>query len=172
MKWKHSRDHLAKNKYCGAIVDKRTVFCICGQKVSLDNDYDDSRLNEHSKNSRCKVNNKKRQLGLPGLFSVLPNPKKSKDSPLSPSLPSSPPSLTLLSIKPCPGLSSEQITSYISQTSITYKDTQWREIIGKEIFPNRFSNETGFSIKKLKGEERTQFNYQVISESEWFIDRV
>ncbi|RIB09251.1 hypothetical protein C2G38_2044479 [Gigaspora rosea] len=176
MKWKHSRDRLVKNKYCGVIVDKRTVFCICGQKVSLDNDYNDSRLNKYSKNSKCKVNNKKKQLGLPGLFSVLPNSKKSKDSLLSPSLPSLPPSSPLLStlssIKPCSGLSSEQITSYINRTPSTYGGARRREIIGKEMFLDRFSSETGFSFKKLKGEEITQFNNQIISKSEWFIDRV
>ncbi|CAG8845625.1 10918_t:CDS:1, partial [Gigaspora margarita] len=119
MKWKHTQAHLASNKFCGAIVDKRTVFCVCGQKITLDNDYDESRLNEHSKNSRYKVNNKKRQLGLPGLFSVLPNPKKKKENFSS----SPPPTLSSLSLypnKPCPGLRSEQISSYINRTPSIY----------------------------------------------------
>ncbi|RIB06451.1 hypothetical protein C2G38_2217041 [Gigaspora rosea] len=162
MKWKYTRACLASNKFCGAIVDERTVFCVCGQKVTLDNDYDESRLNEHSNNSRCKVNNKKRQLGLPGLFPVLPNPpKKKKNFPSSSPLPilslssssplptlsslsSSSPLPTLLSPflypnKPCPGLRSEQIRSYINRTPFIY-------------------------------EEVLQFNQQIIAESKWFID--
>src|SRR5260364_674 len=118
MKWKHTQARLASNKFCGAIVDERTVFCVCGQKIILDNDYDESRLIEHSKNSRCKLNNKKKQLGLPGLFSVLPNPKKRKENSLL--LLSSSPSLLLFSDKSCPGLYSKQINSYINRTPSTY----------------------------------------------------
>lgn len=169
MKWKHTRDRLASNKFCGAIVDKRTVFCVCGQKITLDNDYDESRLNEHSNNSRCKINNKKRQLGLPGLFQVLPNPKKKKENSLSP--PSSPPPQSLFPDKPCPGLHSEQISSYINRTPSIYGGARRREVIGKEMFQDKFSNEMKFNSKKLKEEEMIQFNHQIISESEWYIDR-
>jgi hypothetical protein len=59
LKWKHTRTRLSDNKFCAAIINKREVFCKCGQKVILDNDYDEKRLNEHSRNSRCKINNQK-----------------------------------------------------------------------------------------------------------------
>ncbi|CAG8553684.1 25038_t:CDS:10, partial [Racocetra persica] len=78
MKWKHTRARLASNIFCGAIIDEHTVFCVCGQKIVLDNDYDESRLIEYSKNSRCKLNNKKKQLGLP---TVTPDPKNIKYTP-------------------------------------------------------------------------------------------
>ncbi|CAG8788103.1 28896_t:CDS:1 [Gigaspora margarita] len=103
---------------------------MCRQKIILDNNYDESRLIEHSKNSRCNLNNKKRQLGLSGLFSVLPNPKKRKEnSPLLPlssplSSLSSSPSLPSFPNKPCPGLYSEQINSYINRTPSTYGGAQ------------------------------------------------
>ncbi|CAG8640866.1 10640_t:CDS:1, partial [Funneliformis caledonium] len=42
-----------------AIISKCVVFCICRQKVLLDKDYDDLQLNEYSRSSRCKLNNKK-----------------------------------------------------------------------------------------------------------------
>ncbi|RGB23053.1 hypothetical protein C1646_775082 [Rhizophagus diaphanus] len=54
LKWKHTRTRLSDNKFCAAIINKRKVFCKCGQKVILDNDYDKKRLNEHSRNSRLK----------------------------------------------------------------------------------------------------------------------
>ncbi|CAG8584460.1 5235_t:CDS:2, partial [Gigaspora rosea] len=191
---KHTRACLASNKFCGAIVNEHTVFCMCGQKVILDNDYDESRLNEHSNNSRCKVNNKKRQLGLPGLFPVLPNPpKKKKNSPSSSPLPtlslssssplptlsslsSSSPLPTLLSPslypnKPCSGLRSEQIRSYINRTPSTYGGARWRDIIEKEMFQDKFSNQMKFNSKKLNEEEVLQFNQQIITKSKWFIDR-
>ncbi|RIB03433.1 hypothetical protein C2G38_2225023 [Gigaspora rosea] len=134
-KWKHTRARLASNKFCRAIVDERTVFCMCGQKVTLDNDYDESRLNEYSNNSRCKVNNKKRQLGLPGLFPVLPNPpKKKKNSPSSSPLPT----LSLSSSSPPPTL-----------TPSTYGGARRRDIIGKEMFQDKFSNQMKFNSKKL-----------------------
>ncbi|CAG8608459.1 8429_t:CDS:1, partial [Scutellospora calospora] len=164
------------NIFCGAIIDERTVFCVCGQKIVLDNDYDESRLIEHSKNSRCKLNNKKKQLGLPGLFPVLPNSKKRKENPPlssyppSSSLPLSP-SLPPFPNKPCPGLHSEQISSYINRTPSTYGGARRREVIGKEMFPNKFSNNMNFNSKKLNEEEIIQFNQQVMVESEWFIDR-
>ncbi|CAG8796569.1 23758_t:CDS:1, partial [Dentiscutata erythropus] len=109
------------NKFCGAIVDKRTVFCICGQKIILDNNYNESRLNKHSKNSRYKVNNKKRQLDLPGLFPVLPKPSKKKENSSSLSPPPILSSLSLYQNKPCFGLYSEQISSYINRTLFTYR---------------------------------------------------
>ncbi|CAB4445038.1 unnamed protein product [Rhizophagus irregularis] len=106
-----------KNKFYGAIINEHAVFCICGQKVILDKDYDEYRLNEHSNNSRCKLNNKKRQLGLPGLFPIIP--KKAKNTP---SNSESPPSLLepLTPNIPCPGLISEQISIYINRTPATY----------------------------------------------------
>ncbi|CAB4413664.1 unnamed protein product [Rhizophagus irregularis] len=120
------------------------IFCICGQKVLLDKDYNESRLIEHSKNSRCKLNNKKRQLGLPGLFPILPKPKKAKyTSELSTPPPISP--LSDIPDKLYPGLVSEEI----------YK----------------FSSKSHFNSKKLNEDEMIQFNQQIIAESEWVIDR-
>lgn len=104
---------MAKNEFCGAIINERAVFYICGQKVLFDKDYNESRLIEHYKNSRCKVNNKKWQLGLPGLFPILPKPKKAKDTPE----PSTPPPISPLSDIPdklCPELVSEEIRLYIN----------------------------------------------------------
>ncbi|CAG8854386.1 22064_t:CDS:1, partial [Gigaspora margarita] len=160
------------NKFCGAIVDERTVFCVYRQKIILDNDYDESRLIKYSKNSKCNLNNKKRQLGLPGLFSVLSNPKKRKEnSPLSPlSLPSSSlsssllssPSLPLFPNKPCPGLYSEQINSYINRTPSTYRGAQRCELVRKKMFPNKFSNNMKFDSKQLNEEEIFQFNQQIM----------
>lgn len=120
MKWKHTKTRLSENKFCAAIIDKRAVFCICGQKVILDNDYDKSRLNEYSRNSRCKMNNQKRQLGLPGLFPILLKPKKVKESLEISENPSPPPSL--FPNIPCSGLRSEQINIYINRTPATYGD--------------------------------------------------
>ncbi|PKY19470.1 hypothetical protein RhiirB3_432533 [Rhizophagus irregularis] len=122
MKWKHTKEHLAKNKFCGAIINERAVFCICGQKVILNKNYDKSRLNEHSNNSRCKLNNKKRQLGLPGLFPIIPKKgaskairplKKAKNTP-SDSESSLLPLESLTPNIPCPGLISKQISIYIN----------------------------------------------------------
>jgi hypothetical protein len=45
---------LAKNEFCRTIINEHAVFCICGQKVLLNKDYNESKLIEHSKNSRCK----------------------------------------------------------------------------------------------------------------------
>ncbi|CAB4444944.1 unnamed protein product [Rhizophagus irregularis] len=117
LKNQHTKECLAKNKFYGAIINEHAVFCICGQKVILDKDYDEYRLNEHSNNSRCKLNNKKRQLGLPGLFPIIP--KKAKNTP---SNSESPPSLLepLTPNIPCPGLISEQISIYINRTPATY----------------------------------------------------
>ncbi|CAG8817639.1 43690_t:CDS:2, partial [Gigaspora margarita] len=192
-KWKYTRACLASNKFCRTIVDKRIVFCVYRQKVTLNNDYNKSRLNEYSNNSRCKVNNKKRQLGLPELFLVLPNPsKKKKNSPSSFPLPilllsslSPPPTLSSLSSssplpmllslslypnKPCSGLCSEQIRSYINRILSTYGSAQRYNIIGKEMFQDKFLNQMKFNFKKLNKEEVLQFNQQIIAESEWFID--
>ncbi|PKK57151.1 hypothetical protein RhiirC2_798590 [Rhizophagus irregularis] len=82
--------------------------------VILDNDYDEKRLNEYSRNSKCKINNQKQQLGLPGLFPILLNPKKVREDLEDSSPP--PPPLSLLSFpnKPYPGLHSEQIVAYIN----------------------------------------------------------
>ncbi|RIB03611.1 hypothetical protein C2G38_2224553 [Gigaspora rosea] len=165
MKWKHTRARLASNKFCGAIVDERTVFCVCEQKVTLDNDYDKSRLNEHSNNSRYKKNS-------PSSF-PLPTLSLSSSSPpptLS-SLSSSSPLPTLLSPslypnKPCPGLRSEQIRSYINRTPSTYGGARRHDIIGKEMFQDKFSNQMKFNSKKLNKEEVLQFNQQIIAESE------
>ncbi|CAB4434860.1 unnamed protein product [Rhizophagus irregularis] len=144
--WKYTRERLAKNEFCGAIINERAVFCICGQKVLLDKDYNESRLIEHFKNSRCKVNNKKRQLGLPGLFPILPKPKKAKDTPEL----STPPPISPLSDIPdklCPGLVSEEIRLYINRTPASYEG-------------------------KLNEDEMIQLNQQIIAESEWVIDRI
>ncbi|GBC08461.1 hypothetical protein RclHR1_08130004 [Rhizophagus clarus] len=119
MKWKHIKERLAKNKFCGAIIDERAVFSICGQRVILDKDYDKSRLNEHSNNSRCKLNNKKRQLGLPGLFPVVP--KKAKNTPLDLK---SPPLLLVKPLTPnipCSEFTSKQIFIYINQIPAMYR---------------------------------------------------
>ncbi|PKY48484.1 hypothetical protein RhiirA4_422203 [Rhizophagus irregularis] len=169
MKWKHTKTRLSENKFCAAIIDKRAVFCICGQKVILDNDYDESRLNEHSRNSRCKMNNQKRQLGLPGLFPILPKPKKVKESLEISENPPPPPSL--FPNIPCPGLHSEQINIYINRTPATYEGARRREVIGKEMYPNKFPSKTPFNYKRLNEEEIIQFNQQIIIESEWVIDR-
>ncbi|GET66686.1 hypothetical protein GLOIN_2v1767203 [Rhizophagus irregularis DAOM 181602=DAOM 197198] len=80
------------NKFCAAIINKCEVFCKCGQKVILDNDYDVKRLNKHSRNLRLREY-------------------------LEYSLPPPPPSF---SNKPCPGFHSEQIVTYINQTPATY----------------------------------------------------
>ncbi|CAB5195328.1 unnamed protein product [Rhizophagus irregularis] len=143
MKWKHTKTRLFENKFCAAIIDKRAVFCICGQKVILDNDYDESRLNEHSRNS----NNQKRQLGLPGLFPILPKPKKVKESLEISENPSSPPSL--FPNIPCPGLRSEQINIYINRTPAIYGGARRREVIGKEMYPNKFPSKNHLIIKGL-----------------------
>jgi len=172
LKWKHTRTRLSDNKFCAAIINKREVFCKCRQKVILDNDYDEKRLNEHSRNSRCKINNQKRQLGLPGLFPVLPNPKKVREDledSLPPPPPPSPPSFPN---KPCPELHSEQIITYINRTPAIYEGIRRREVIGKEMFPNKFPNKLPFNSKKLNKEEITDLNQQMIVESEWFIDRL
>ncbi|CAG8823045.1 2512_t:CDS:2, partial [Dentiscutata erythropus] len=113
------------NKFCGATVDEHIVFCICRQKVILNSDYDKKRLIKHFENSRYKLNNEKKQLGLPGLFLVLPNTKKRKENSwLSP-----PSSLSLLSFldKPCYRLYSKQISSYINRTPFTYRGEQQRD---------------------------------------------
>ncbi|RIB03296.1 hypothetical protein C2G38_2225512 [Gigaspora rosea] len=127
------------------------------------------RLIEHSRNSRCKLNNNKKQ---PGLFSVLSNSKKRKEnsplSSLSSSLSSS--SLPLFLNTPCPGLYSEQINSYINRTLSIYGVAQQHELVGKEIFSNKFQNNMKFDSKQLNKEEILQFNQQMIIESEWFID--
>ncbi|CAG8605653.1 4322_t:CDS:1 [Funneliformis mosseae] len=110
MKWKHTRERLSKNNFCGAIINEHAVFCICRQKVLLDKDYDDSQLNEYSRSSRCKLNNKKQQLGLSDLFPILPN-KKTKNTTLellSPSL------INLTLNIPYPEFISEQIKTYIN----------------------------------------------------------
>ncbi|PKC53456.1 hypothetical protein RhiirA1_404310, partial [Rhizophagus irregularis] len=172
IQWKHTRTRLSDNKFCAAIINKREVFCKCGQKVILDNDYDEKRLNEHSRNSRCKINNQKRQLGLPGLFPVLPNPKKVREDLEDSSPPPPPPSPPSFPNKPCPGLHSEQIVTYINRTPATYGGARRREVIGKEMFPNKFPNKLPFNSKKLNKEEITDFNQQMIVESEWFIDRL
>ncbi|CAB4442583.1 unnamed protein product [Rhizophagus irregularis] len=100
MKWKHTKTRLFENKFCAAIIDKHAVFCICGQKVILDNDYDELRFNEHSRNLRCKMNNQKCQLGLPDLFPILPKLKKVKESLEISENPSPSPSFIYLSISP------------------------------------------------------------------------
>ncbi|GBC47377.2 uncharacterized protein OCT59_002033 [Rhizophagus irregularis] len=96
LKWKHTRTRLSDNKFCAAIINKREVFCKCGQKVILDNDYDEKRLNEHSRNSRLRE-----------------DLEDSSPPPPPPSPPSFP-------NKPCPGLHSEQIVTYINRTPATY----------------------------------------------------
>ncbi|CAB4436211.1 unnamed protein product [Rhizophagus irregularis] len=168
--WKYTRERLAKNEFCGAIINERAVFCICGQKVLLDKDYNESRLIEHSKNSRCKLNNKKRQLGLPGLFPILPKPKKAKDtSELSTPPPISP--LSDIPDKLCPGLVSEEIRLYINRTPASYGGARRREFIGKDLFPDKFSSKSHFNSKKLNEDEMIQLNQQIIAKSEWVIDR-
>ncbi|CAG8670640.1 16356_t:CDS:2, partial [Funneliformis caledonium] len=105
-----SLEHLSKNNFCKAIINEHAVFCICEQKVLLDKDYDNSRLNEHSRSSRCKLNNKKQQLGLPGLFPILPNKKTKNTTP-------EPLSLSLTNLTPnisCSKLIFEQIKTYIN----------------------------------------------------------
>ncbi|CAG8501805.1 20379_t:CDS:2 [Gigaspora margarita] len=167
----------SSNKFCGAIVDECTVICVCGQEIILDNDYDKSRLIEHSKNSRYNLNNKKKQLGLPGLFLVLSNPKKRKEnfllSPLSSpsSSLSSSPSLPLFLNKPCPGLYSKQINSYINRTPSTYGGAQQHELVGKEMFPNKFSNNIKFDSKQLNKEEILQFNQQIMKATEGIFEQ-
>ncbi|PKB97219.1 hypothetical protein RhiirA5_433527 [Rhizophagus irregularis] len=42
----------------------------------------------------------------------------------------------------------------------------------KEMFSNKFPNKLPFNSKKLNKEEITNFNQQMIVESEWFIDRL
>ncbi|UZO23436.1 uncharacterized protein OCT59_015776 [Rhizophagus irregularis] len=148
LKWKHTQTRLSDNKFCAAIINKHEVFCKCGQKVILDNDYDEKRLNEHSRNSRLRE-----------------DLEDSSPPPPPPSPPSFP-------NKPCPGLHSEQIVTYINRTPATYGGARRREVIGKEMFPNKFPNKLPFNSKKLNKEEITDFNQQMIVESEWFIDRL
>ena len=105
---------------------------------------------------------------MPGLFPVLSNKKikniTSENSehsllPLSPNI-------------PCSELTSEQIKAYINRTPVTYGGVCQREIIGKEMFPDKFSCEGRFDSKKLSNDEIIEFNKKIAAESEWFIDRL
>ncbi|CAB4436294.1 unnamed protein product [Rhizophagus irregularis] len=168
--WKYTRERLAKNEFCGAIINERAVFCICGQKVLLDKDYNESRLIEHSKNSRCKLNNKKRQLGLPGLFPILPKPKKQK---------------TLqnyqhhhqyhhfqiFQINCALDLFLKKYVYTLTEHQLHNGGARRREFIGKDLFPDKFSSKSHFNSKKLNEDEMIQLNQQIIAKSEWVIDR-
>jgi hypothetical protein len=95
---------------------------------------------------------------LPSLFSVSSKKVKEATSVIS--------ELSVSSNIPCPELTSKQIKMYINRTPVTYGGACRRELIEKEMFPDKFSCEICFDSKKLSKDEIIEFNKKIASESE------
>ncbi|CAB4407584.1 unnamed protein product [Rhizophagus irregularis] len=81
-----------------------------------------------------------------GLTNILEIPRLKESLEISENPPPPP---SLFPNIPCPGLHSEQINIYINRTPATYGGARRREVIGKEMYPNKFPSKTPFNYKRL-----------------------
>jgi len=117
---KFTKKSLGEHNLVSHIVDSKTVYCICGNKIRLDKEWDPDFLIRHAKNNRCQEARKGRQ-AITKFFPV--NDTKNTK-------------------KPCKGLRSDKIANYLECIGmlVVFGGSRPIKEIAKEIFPQSFEN--------------------------------
>ena len=133
------------------------VECICGKRIALNRDYEETNLTKHLQNG-CNLKNK--QPGITNFFKYTSELDRSDEVDKPIELPAK--------RKPCQGLSGGKYQQYIERTPIEVGGTRRREVIAKELFP--ITSEYRFN--RLSKDQKLEFNRQYRAESKWIIDRI
>ena len=91
-KKKLTRKLLGEHNLVSHIIDSKTVYCVCGDRIRLDKEWDPDLLIWHAKNNRCQKERKGRQ-AISKTFPVNNTNNTQK--------------------KPCQGLKNDKITNYL-----------------------------------------------------------
>ena len=67
----------------------------------------------------------------------------------------------------CQGLSGDEYMNYITKTPMRFGGGKRAEVIGHELFPEKFPNSKPFSRKKLNKTERETFDKAAHAASQW-----
>lgn len=136
------------------------VECICGKRIALHREYEETNLTKHLKNG-CNLKNK--QPGITNFFKYT----SELDSFSRPDEFDEPIEVPVKR-KPCQGLSGGKYQQYIERTPSEVGGT-WRcEVIAKDLFP--ITSE--FHFNRLSKEQKLEFNRQLRAEAKWIIDRI
>ena len=98
---KFTKKSLGEHNLVSHIVDSKTVYCICGNKIRLDKEWDPDFLIQHAKNNRCQEARKGRQ-AITKFFPV--NDTKNTK-------------------KPCKGLKNDKIANYLEHVGMLVGQT-------------------------------------------------
>ena len=117
---KFTRKSLGEHNLVSCIIDSKTVYCICGNRIRLDKEWDPDFLIRHAKNNRCQEARKGKQ-SITKFFPV----KDTKNT-----------------TKPCKGLKNDKITNYLEHVGmfVVFGGSHPIKEIAKEIFPQSFEN--------------------------------
>lgn len=71
----------------------------------------------------------------------------------------------------CQGLNDSDYINYIISSPASFSGSKKPEVVAKELFPEKFSENVSFSRKKLGNKERREFEKALESEATWRLDR-
>jgi len=144
---------LREHQHFAELIDPQTVRCKCGSKIRLDRPYAPKNLKKHAGSSAC-LYSKDGQTNLGMFFG-----KQHSDGLEMPC--EEHPALV------CQGLSGDEYQSYITKTPVRFGGGKRAEVIGRELFPEKFAASQPFSRKKLSKMERETFDKATHAASSW-----
>ncbi|CAG8737582.1 2339_t:CDS:1 [Funneliformis mosseae] len=126
------------------MIDSKTVQCKCGVEVQLDRPFKITNFERHINSHNCilGVDNQ------PSLYLFFDQSKNAQGEREE----------EFLELLPCTGLFGDLYTEYATNSSAFFGGGKKPEVIGKTIFPDKFSQDTPFSRKKLNKDQTQQFN--------------
>ncbi|CAG8754685.1 5108_t:CDS:2, partial [Racocetra persica] len=134
-------------------IDTKTVLCKCGTIISLGNIYQISNFQRHSQSSDCTYSTNN-QPSIKVFFSKSESENTNNNE-----------------IKETNSLNDSEYINYIISSPASFGGGKRPEVIAKELFPEKFSENASFTRKKLSNKERREFERVLESEATWHLDK-
>ncbi|CAG8692481.1 3689_t:CDS:2, partial [Dentiscutata heterogama] len=146
-------------------IDAKTVVCKCGITISLGKAYQVSNFQRHSQSNNCTycTNN---QPSIKVFFSKIESEKDNDDDNKPNNEKNSKRYIFM-----CQGLNDLEHVNYIINSPASFGGGKKPEIVAKELFPEKFSENASFTRKKLSNKERREFERALEFEATWRLDK-
>jgi len=149
---------LCEHQHFSELIDSKTVRCKCGARIRLDRPYAPKNLKKHAASSACLYS----QDGQTNLGMFFGNDRlKDSEQDVDETPTNKRPALV------CQGLTGDEYLNYIAKTPTRFGGGKRTEVIGHELFSEKFPHPKPFSRKKLSKTERETFDKAVHAASQW-----
>ena len=138
------------------MIDSKTVRCKCGVEVRLDRPFKTTNFERHINSRNCILGTDNQ----PSLYVFFDQSRDAQEEHEE----------EFLEPLPCTGLFGDLYTEYATSSPAFFGGGKRPEVIGKTIFPEKFSQNTPFSRKKLSKDQTQQFNTALQATATWKID--